>query len=175
VKCAEAVSSVQAYVDGELTGVDREQIQRHIGTCEVCARSCLLQGRFKAAVRAHLPRPPVPADFRRRLHATLDAVAPEPPRHSWAWLRYSRMVPAFGAGVLLLLITLKVRETQSQVLGQAQRSYQAEMPMDVVGSDCGSIASWFRGLVDFPALMKEIAHEIEREGRRNLQFLFFGP
>ena len=36
------------------------------------------------------------------------------------------------------------------VLEQAQRSYQAEMPMDITGSDCGSIASWFRGRVDFP-------------------------
>jgi anti-sigma factor (TIGR02949 family) len=166
VKCAEAVSSVQAYVDGELTGVDREQIQRHIGTCEACARSCLLHGRFKAAVRAHLPRPPVPADFRRRLHASLDAAAPEPPRHPWAWLRYSRMVPAVGAGVLLLLITLKVRETQSQVLGQAQRSYQAEMPMDVVGSDCGSIASWFRGRVDFPVHAPAFAGHSNCKGGR---------
>ncbi len=36
------------------------------------------------------------------------------------------------------------------VLEQAQRSYHAEMPMDITGSDCGSIASWFRGRVDFP-------------------------
>jgi anti-sigma factor RsiW len=36
------------------------------------------------------------------------------------------------------------------VLQQAQRSYQAELPMDIVGSDCRSIASWFRGRVDFP-------------------------
>ncbi len=75
MKCAEAAAAVQAYVDGELTGVDREQIQRHIGACEACARTSLLQGRFKAAVRAHLPRPPVPGDFRRRLYASLEAAA----------------------------------------------------------------------------------------------------
>ena len=166
MKCAEAASSVQAYVDGELTGVDRDQMQRHIGTCEACARSSLLQGRFKAAVRAHLPRPPVPADFRRRLRVSLDDAAPEPPSHRWAWLRYSRLVPAMGAGVLLLLITLKVRETQSQVLGQAQRSYQAEMPMDVVGSDCGSIASWFRGRVDFPVHAPAFAGHSNCKGGR---------
>ena len=97
---------------------------------------------------------------------SLDAAAPEPPGHPWAWLRYSRMVPAFGAGVLLLLITLKVRETQSQVLGQAQRSYQAEMPMDVVGSDCGSIASWFRGRVDFPVHAPAFAGHSNCKGGR---------
>jgi anti-sigma factor (TIGR02949 family) len=166
VKCAEATSSVQAYVDGELTGVDREQMQRHIGTCETCARSSLLQGRFKAAVRVHLPRPPVPSDFRRRLRASLDAVAPEPPLHRWAWLRYSRLVPAVGAAVAIMLITLTVQRTQSQVLGQAQRTYQAEMPMDVVGSDCGSIASWFRGRVDFPVHAPAFANHSNCKGGR---------
>jgi len=166
VTCTEAAASVQAYVDGELTGVDREQIQRHIGSCEACARRCLLQGRFKAAVRAHLARPPVPADFRRRVYAALGAVAPEPPRHRWAWLRYSRLVPAASAALLLLFITATVRRTQSQVLGQAQRSYQAEMPMDVVGSDCGSIASWFRGRLDFPVHAPAFAGHANCKGGR---------
>jgi anti-sigma factor RsiW len=109
-----------------------------------------LQGRLKAAVRAHLPRPPVPGDFRKRLRSALDRVDLAPAPRRWSWLRYSRMVPAAGAALLLLAITGTVRRTQSQVLGQAQRTYQREMPMDVVGSDCGSIASWFRGRVDFP-------------------------
>ena len=166
MKCAEAASSVQAYVDGELAGVDREQIQRHIGSCEVCARISLLQGRFKAAVRAHLPRPPVPNDFRRRLHLALDGAAPAPPRQRWSSLRYSRLVPAAGAAVLLLLITATVRRGQSQVLGQAQRTYQTEMPMDVVGSDCGSIASWFRGRVDFPVHAPAFANHSNCKGGR---------
>ena len=167
MNCAEAASSVQAYVDGELTGVDREQIQRHIGTCEACARRCLLQGRFKAAVRAHLPRPPVPADFRRRLHAALDAAAPAPPRQRWPWLRYSRLVPAVGAGVLLLLITVDGPARRSRRCW-ARRSgrYQAEMPMDVVGSDCGSIASWFRGRVDFPVHAPAFAGHANCKGGR---------
>ena len=36
------------------------------------------------------------------------------------------------------------------VLEQAERSYHTEMPMDITGSDCGSIASWFRGRLEFP-------------------------
>jgi len=166
VTCNEAASSVQAYIDGELTGVDRDQIQRHIGSCEACARRCLLQGRLKAAVRAHLPRPPVPADFRRRVHLALDAAAPAPPRQHWTWLRYSRLVPAVSAGVLLLLVTATVRQGQSRVLGQAQRTYQTEMPMDVVGSDCGSIASWFRGRVDFPVHAPSYAGHASCKGGR---------
>jgi anti-sigma factor RsiW len=38
------------------------------------------------------------------------------------------------------------------VLEQAERSYMnlTGMPMDVIGPDCGSIASWFRGRTEFP-------------------------
>jgi anti-sigma factor RsiW len=52
------------------------------------------------------------------------------------------------------------------VLGQAQRTYQAEMPMDVVGSDCGSIASWFRGRVDFPVHAPAYAGHASCKGGR---------
>jgi anti-sigma factor RsiW len=164
VNCAEATSSVQAYVDGELAGIDRERIQRHLGACEVCARSCLLLGRFKAAVRAHLPRPPLPADLRQRLRQVLDG-AGAAPRRRWTLPSYPRLVPAAVAAVLLLGITFKAR-TQSQVLGQAQRTYQTEMPMDIVGSDCGSISSWFRGRLDFPVHAPAFAGQASCKGGR---------
>jgi anti-sigma factor RsiW len=166
VTCAEAHSSAQAYADGELAGVDREQIQRHIGACETCARRCLLLGRFKAAVRAHLPRPPVPSEFRNRLRGALDRVDAAPARRRWPWLSYPRLVPATAAAFLLLAITGTVRRTQSQVLGQAQRTYQAEMPMDIVGSDCGLISSWFRGRVDFPVHAPAFAGQANCRGGR---------
>jgi anti-sigma factor (TIGR02949 family) len=165
VSCARAESSVQAYVDGELTGVDREQFQRHVSTCDACARTCRLQGRFKAAIRAHLPRPPIPTDFRRRLRASLEAEELAGQKR-WPWLTHPRLVPAAAAALLLLGITLTVRQTQSPLLRQAQRSYRAEMPMDVVGSDCGSIASWFRGRVDFPVHAPALGGQATCKGGR---------
>jgi anti-sigma factor RsiW len=164
MSCAGAEPSIQAFVDGELSGVDQEQFQRHVSTCEACALTCRLQARFKAAIRAHLPPPPVPADFRRRLRAALDAEQPAGMR--WPWLTYPRLVPAAAAMLLLLGVTATVRRTQSQVVQQAQRSYQAEMPMDVVGSDCRSIASWFRGRVDFPVHAPSLGGQATCKGGR---------
>jgi anti-sigma factor RsiW len=166
MSCPEADSSVQAYVDGELAGIDREQFQRHVSTCEACARFCRLQGRFKAAIRVHLPRPPVPVEFRQRLRAALDAQPEDLSRRRWPWLTYPRLMPAAAAALLLLAITGTVRRTQSLVLDQSQRSYHAEMPMDVVGSDCGSIASWFRGRVDFPVRAPSLAGKATCQGGR---------
>ena len=60
MNCAEATATVQAYVDGELDGVDRESVERHLVSCAGCSRRVHVQTRFRAAVRAHLHRPEVP-------------------------------------------------------------------------------------------------------------------
>jgi len=148
VTCGEADTLLFAYGDGELAGAERARIEDHLGGCASCASKGRLQSRFKAAVRAHLPRPPVPPALRVRLGAVLGAREIAPRR--WLWASHPRLVPAAVAAVLLVAITGTVRHTQSMVLQQAQRTYQAELPMDITGSDCRSIASWFRGRVDFP-------------------------
>jgi anti-sigma factor RsiW len=161
--CAEADTVVPAYCDGELAGVEREQIERHLASCAACASRSRLQARFKAAVRAHLPRPPVPQALRVRVSAVLGTREIAPRR--WLWATHPRLMPAAAAAVLLVAITGTVRHSQSMVLQQAQRSYQAELPMDIVGSDCRSIASWFRGRVDFPVPPPSLAEGSCQGGR----------
>ena len=147
--CAEATATVPAYIDGELAGVDRESMERHLVGCPGCSRRVHVQTRFRAAVRAHLHRPEVPFTLRRRIE---DALASQPiaPRRWPAWMALPRIVPAAAAVFLIIAVTGTVRRSQSMVLQQAERSYHAEMPMDITGSDCGSIASWFRGRLEFP-------------------------
>lgn len=152
MNCAEADAFGQAYVDGELAGVDREGVERHLVSCPTCSSRVRLEARFKAAVRAHLPRPEVPFTLRRRIEEAIGS-QPIAPRR-WptlpGWFSSPRLLPAAAAVLLLLAITGTVRRSHSAVLEQAERSYHTEMPMDITGSDCGSIASWFRGRVDFP-------------------------
>jgi anti-sigma factor (TIGR02949 family) len=149
MNCAEATSTVQAYIDGELDGVDRESVERHLVACAGCSRRVHVQTRFRAAVRAHLHRPEVPFALRRRIQ---DALVSQPiaPRRWPAWMSVPRIVPAAAAVFLIVAITGTVRRSHSMVLEQAERSYHTEMPMDITGSDCGSIASWFRGRLEFP-------------------------
>jgi anti-sigma factor RsiW len=161
--CGEAAAVLPAYCDGEIAEVDRGQIERHLASCLSCAAQSRLQARFKAAVRAHLPRPPVPQELRVRLRAVLGQSEIAPRR--WVWATHPRLVPAAVAAVLLVAITGTVRHSQSMVLQQAQRSYQAELPMDIVGSDCQSIASWFRGRVDFPVPPPSVAQGSCQGGR----------
>jgi mycothiol system anti-sigma-R factor len=149
MNCAEATASVQAYIDGELDGVDRESVERHLASCSGCSRRVHVQTRFRAAVRAHLHRPEVPFTLRRRIEESL-ASQPIAPRRWPAWMSLPRIVPAAAAVFLIVAITGTVRRQHSMVLEQAESMHTREMPMDVTGSDCGSIVSWFRGKLEFP-------------------------
>jgi len=149
MNCGEATATVQAYVDGELDGVDRESVERHLVACSNCSGRVRLQTRFRAAVRAHLHRPEVPFTLRRRVEEAL-ASQPIAPRRWPGWLSMSRVVPAAAALFLIVAITTTVRQRNSLVLQQAENAYHTELPMDITGSDCGSNASWFRGRLEFP-------------------------
>jgi anti-sigma factor RsiW len=150
MNCSEATATSQAYVDGELDGVDRESVERHLVACPTCAGRVRLQTRFRAAVRAHLHRPEVPFTLRRRVEESL-ASQPIAPRRWPVWLSMSRVVPAAAALFLIVAITGTVRRSNSMVRRQAERAFiDPGLPMDITGSDCGSIASWFRGRLEFP-------------------------
>jgi anti-sigma factor (TIGR02949 family) len=149
MNCADATATVQAYIDGELDGVDRESVERHLVSCSGCSRRVHVQTRFRAAVRAHLHRPEVPFALRRRIEEALKS-QPIAPRRWPTWISLPRIVPAAAAVFLIVAITGTVRRQNSKVFEQAERMAHTQMPMDVTGSDCGSIASWFRGKLEFP-------------------------
>ena len=148
MNCVETTATVQAYVDGELDGVDRESVERHLASCPGCARRVHVQTRFRAAVRAHLHRPEVPFTLRRRVEEALGS-QPIAPRRWPAWMSLPRIVPAAAAVFLIVAITGTVRRSNSMVLEQAASMFTRQPPPDVTGS-CGSIASWFQGKLEFP-------------------------
>ncbi len=148
MKCSEAGAFLHAFVDGELAGVDRDAYDQHLVRCDACSHACRLQARFKAAVRGHLPRPPVPERVCERLGKAL-AVAPAIRGGFWRRLA-PRLVPAAAAAVALFALLGIARSRRSPVvLEQALRTYHSALPMDIAGPSCASIADWFRGRVDF--------------------------
>jgi anti-sigma factor (TIGR02949 family) len=164
MNCNDAEAFRQAFIDGELAGVDREAVERHLSGCAGCMRAARLEGRFKAAVRAHLARPEVPFALRQRLQVAL-AAQPIAPRRWPAWISARALVPAAAAVLLIVGITGTVRRSHSAVLEQAERSYHTELPMDIAGSDCDSISSWFHGRVDFPVRAPALGNATCKGGR----------
>jgi anti-sigma factor RsiW len=171
MQCAEADNFIHAYVDGELAGVDRNSYEQHLLECDTCSHACRLQGRFKAAVRGHLGRPALPPHLRQRIEEAL-ALAPAI-RRRFIWHSYPRLVPAAAAAVVLVAVLGAARSHRAPlVFEQALRTYHAAMPMDVVDSNCSSIANWFRGKVDFAVPCPRNARAIQGARLVNVQDRF---
>lgn len=162
--CHETEAQTRAYIDGELAGRDREAYERHLEGCSRCRGVARFESRFKAAVRGHLPRRPVPTVLEQRIRGAL-AAQPIAARR-WLWLTYPRLFPALAAVGLLVVAAGTVKGRRSVVLDQARRTYQTELPMDVKGPDCTSVASWFRGRVDFPVLPPHLDGHVTCQGGR---------
>ena len=162
--CADVEAFTQSYVDGELSGRDRERYERHLRDCERCDAAQRFASRMKAAVRGHLPRRQVPAAFEQRLRVAIGAQPEAPPR--WPWLTWPRVVPALAAMGVMVAIVGTVHNRRSIVMEQARRTYQAELPLDVTGPDCALVTSWFRGRVDFPVHAPRLPAQITCKGGR---------
>jgi anti-sigma factor (TIGR02949 family) len=167
MNCGEATATVQAYVDGELDGVDRESIERHLVSCPTCSRRVSVQTRFRAAVRVHLHRPEVPFSLRRRVEEALGS-QPIAPRRWPTWMSLPRIVPAAAAVFLIVAITGTVRRSHSMVRELAEGTFSklSNMPMEVTGPDCGLIASWFRGKLEFPVHAPALGNGATCQGGR---------
>ena len=164
VGCADAETFGPSYVDGELARPERDAWERHLGQCERCRGTTSWDGRFKAAVRGHLPRRTIPSDVEARIRG---AIAQQPRASRWgAWFSFPRVVPAVAALGVLVVVAGTIRGRRSFVLDQARRSYQADLPMDVAGPDCSSVTSWFRGRVDFPVPAPRMPSAIKCQGGR---------
>lgn len=162
--CGDVEAFMQSYVDGELAGRDRDRYERHLLGCARCAAAARFASRMKAAVRGHLPRRPVPTAFEHRLRVAIGAQPDAPPR--WPWLTWPHVLPALAAVGVIVAIAGTVHNRRSIVMEQARRTYQAELPLDVTGPDCGLITSWFRGRVDFPVHAPRLPAQITCQGGR---------
>lgn len=70
--CMEVLAQLSAYLEGDLSPVDRGRVEAHVSACDVCAR---FGGQFAEAVarlRAQMgPPAAVPEDVQERLRRRL--------------------------------------------------------------------------------------------------------
>jgi anti-sigma factor (TIGR02949 family) len=147
--CPEAETVLHAYVDGELTGSDREAFEAHLRSCAVCKQESHFQARFKAAIRGHLPRPALPVGLRTRIQGAL-ATAPSPKRR-WLWQAHPRAftVGIAAAAALVLLAVNQQRKARPHIVDQTFATFHHDLPLDVLSESCAKVSDWFRGKVDF--------------------------
>jgi anti-sigma factor (TIGR02949 family) len=73
--CTEALRLLAVFLDGELHGIPRDAVERHLEVCRACFSRAEFERRLKAEVR-RLRHEEVPPSFEDRVHRLLDSFAP---------------------------------------------------------------------------------------------------
>jgi anti-sigma factor RsiW len=106
MSCRNVVSRLNAYLDGELSGRDRERVEQHLGECGRC-REALERLRAVADALAQLPTPPaVREGFANRVLARVRLRAEPQPVVVQLWRSFSPARRVAAAAVLALGIGL---------------------------------------------------------------------
>ena len=71
IDCEEALRWLAEYLDAELPGESRREMEQHLERCRSCFSRVEFEKRLKARTAA-LRREPVPAELERRIRALVD-------------------------------------------------------------------------------------------------------
>lgn len=73
LSCSEALERIQEFMDGELTGMSREEVEAHFDICTRCYPHLALETSFRERVRAALEADGMPDECRERVLSRLRA------------------------------------------------------------------------------------------------------
>jgi len=76
--CEHILRQIELYLDGELAGFERVEIERHLGDCGPCMGHADFQRKLKEVLRDKCGCREVPADFAERIRALFEAPHPHP-------------------------------------------------------------------------------------------------
>lgn len=167
--CREYHASIQLWVDGELSGGEREEFLHHAQDCASCAQAMREADRFSLRVRA--ARPPITApdslrtavlrqlqerEFARKATITLPRkMSAHIPR--WSMMAVAAAL-ALAAGSTLASYLQRQRAEAAMVRTAVvayQQLEQNTLPMDVSSDSPQTVSAWFQQRVRFQFRMAD--------------------
>ena len=157
--CERWSDKLDAYVDGELSLPEANELGTHLRKCSGCAAEALERVQMKRSVtdagRYYEPS----AELRKRIENSVRR--PSKRASFWGW-----QVVALPAA-LVLLVSLAMSFYVSREKGQRERVYgeladlhvatlASAMPVDVVSSDKHTVKPWFEGRIPFTFNLPEL-------------------
>ncbi len=154
MNCRDVDALLPAYVDGELVGTDREDVDVHLAGCSACRSRVDFDRAFKRRLRQAVAerdgRETAPASLRSSLLANI-AAEPPPGRPSFA-SRAARPAAAFALAAACAAFYLHQTSTRNRTapfIASAVAHHQRELPLEVTDGQLPVIQGWFKGKVDF--------------------------
>ena len=77
--CEHVLRQIELFLDGELVGVERVEIERHLGECSPCNGHSEFQRRLKEMLRATCGCDDVPVELIERVRFLVLAPRDQPP------------------------------------------------------------------------------------------------
>ena len=78
-ECEHVLRQIELYLDGELAGVERVEIERHLGECSPCHGHSEFQRRLKEMLRAKCGCNDMPLELLERIRALVSSPHHPPP------------------------------------------------------------------------------------------------
>jgi anti-sigma factor RsiW len=172
MRCDRARELISPFVDGELSGEDREAVAAHIGTCADCTVLVADIRRMSKAI-AEVGSEPAPKTLALRVRSTLANAAEDTQRDkkrptlmhlpSGIFRQAGMLAACCALSVLLtwsvMTSTGQANRLEQEILTAHIRSLLQDSPIQVASSDAHNVKPWFAGRVDFAPDVKDLTGE----------------
>lgn len=170
MNCTEAEALVARYADGELGGLERRSVERHLRGCAQCASRHADILALRERLRSDAPYFAAPPGLRERIRAVVEttpASAPERPRASadrWRWLGGGAFAGC-AATVLAFVVGTSVldwrenRDLAAEAVTAHVRATLDRQPIDVASSDMHTVKPWLSARLDYSPPVLDLADD----------------
>jgi anti-sigma factor RsiW len=167
--CTEALTLLDAYMDGEL-GVERSlEVERHVETCPSCAPALASRRSLGAALRNKIEYHTAPLALHRAVRSELSRAETSGPgaaaiRHAppaWTRMAASLILVAGLSSALTYYGTQNGRDAvPDEVFASYVRGVQSgDRLVDVVSTDRHTVKPWLDAKLDFAAPVKDLSSD----------------
>ena len=166
MRCTDAQTLIESYVDGELDLVHTVEIEQHLGDCSMCAPRHQDVIELRSRIREEVPYFRASPDLQQRVGAVIREKQVKAKR---SWVPIWTWSGALAAVVLLSLITVGLlrRADESsreqmitqEIVADHLRSLMANHLTDITSTDQHNVKPWFNGKLDFSPPVNDFAAE----------------
>jgi anti-sigma factor (TIGR02949 family) len=166
MECREAMDRLSPFLDDELDPVTSREVERHVESCEDCARALERRRRLGESLRGDLEYHRAPDLLRARVMQDLRAAsrresAPARPAiRTWRWLSAAAVAVVVVAGTWWAGTLARSGGDDAiarEVVSGHVRSLMASHLTDVASTDQHTVKPWFAGKLDFSPPVADFA------------------
>ena len=168
MNCIEAEALVAAYADGELQGLRKHLLERHLGRCAGCARRHDGVLALRSRLHTEVPYFAAPPGLRERVRAmvagTPAATPAHAPRERWRWVGGGALAGCAATLLVFVLGTTTLNWTESHELATEAVATHVRATLggnliQMVSSDQHTVKPWLSARLDYSPPVRDYASE----------------